>query len=322
MSDPHRIDRLIAAAYDDLWAIQPAKLAAIKTLLTIRGSGQRLDRDEIRAAINTAIAAPPVRQAARGVAVVPVRGVLAPRMNLVLEASGGTSTEQLVSDARALVADPQVTAVVFAFDSPGGSCTGLPEAATALRALRGSKPIIGVASYLSASAAFVLLAQCDRVIASPSADVGALGVLTLHEDLSGLQEKAGIRTTVIAAGKYKAETSPFAPLSADAFAALQKRVNTTNAQLVAHVAAGRNVTEAHVRSGYGEGRLVSARDALAVGMVDEIGTLDDVIGELAEKTTPSVRVTRVSRDAARRQEPAAMDDWDRNVTLSLRLLDL
>jgi signal peptide peptidase SppA len=321
MSDAaHRIDRIIAAFADTIWGIRAAKLAVMVSLLTLRANGQRQHRDEVRAALGTSVAASAVRGVARGVAVVFANGVLGPRMNQMLEISGGTSTEMLARDVGALMADDRVSAVVLAVDSPGGNCHGLTDAATAIRAARGPKPLIGVASHQAASAACVLLAQCDRVYASPSADVGSLGVYTVHEDLSAAQEKLGVKTTFVSAGRYKTEGHPFAPLSDEARAALQRRVTQTYDRLIADVAAGRGVSEATVREGYGEGRLLTARDARAAGLVDDIATLDEVVTDLA--STQSARATRAPRDAARRQEPAALDDWQRRVALDLRLLDL
>jgi ClpP class serine protease len=87
------------------------------------------------------------------------------------------------------------------------------------------------------------------------------------------------------------------------------------------------VSDATVRDGYGQGRLLGAEDALAAGMVDSIGTLDDVIGELATHAgaaASAIRSTQATRQepriAATRQEP--LDDWHRRVALDLRLLDL
>lgn len=133
-------------------------------------------------------------------------------------------------------------------------------------------------------------------------------------------------TTLVSAGKYKAEGHPFAPLSDEARAALQRRVDECYARFVAAVAAGRGVSDATVREGYGQGRLLGARDALAAGMIDEIATLDDVLGELA---MAGPQRTRHLSTRAIRQEPLvaatrqrALDDWRRSVSLSLRLLDL
>jgi ClpP class serine protease len=76
---------------------------------------------------------------------------------------------------------------------------GIPELAAEIRAARGKKPIVAVANYRAASAAYWLGSQADEFVASPSADVGSIGVFAAHEDVSGMQEKLGVKTTLISA---------------------------------------------------------------------------------------------------------------------------
>ena len=114
----------------------------------------------------------------------------------------------------------------------------------------------------------------------------------------------------IAAGKYKAEGHPFAPLTDEARANLQRRVEESYRRFVAAVAAGRGVSEATMREGYGQGRLLGAREALAAGMVDEIATIDDVVADLAMRGARAPqKSSRATRQepliAATRQERAA-----------------
>ena len=90
----------------------------------------------------------------------------------------------------------------------------------------------------------------------------------------------GIKTTIVSAGKYKAEGVPFAPLSAEAHDALQGLVDQYYAAFVQAVAKGRGVSLASVKGGFGQGRLVRSEDALAQGMVDRVATLDETIARL------------------------------------------
>jgi ClpP class serine protease len=94
--------------------------------------------------------------------VLPVFGILGQRMNLPLQMSGGTSTELLSRDVQQLLADDDVASIVLLVDSPGGSCHGMGELATKLRAERGTKPIVACMSSLCASAAYWIASQADR----------------------------------------------------------------------------------------------------------------------------------------------------------------
>jgi len=109
----------------------------------------------------------------------------------------------------------------------------------------------------------------------------------MHIDLSKGLEKAGVRTVLIAAGRYKVEGNPFQPLSADARAAMQKRVNSYYRAFVAAVAKHRCVPESAVLNGMGQGRLLDAERARRENMVDGIATLDDVAGKLARRIAES-----------------------------------
>src|SRR5690606_21595735 len=101
------------------------------------------------------------------VAVVPVRGVIIPRPNIWELFGVATSVQTVVAMTRAALADPNTKAVVHAYDSPGGSTAGVPEAWEQLHALRGDKPIIAVAEHLMASAAYWLASAADEIVAAP-----------------------------------------------------------------------------------------------------------------------------------------------------------
>lgn len=290
-----RYSRVITLAHEQPWALLPTKLAAIASLLELRAAGLTLSEQEIRARIGGDPPDPSEPQVSGDVAVLPLFGVIAQRMNLMQQMSGGTSTEQYTADFRRVRDDSAVKAIVLAIDSPGGGVYGLDELATEIRDSRGTKPIIAVASSLAASGGYYIGSAADRFVVTPSGDVGAIGVLGLHTELMAAQEKAGIKTTIIRAGKYKGEGNPFEPLTDEARVAMQARVDDAYERFVTAVAAGRRVPVATVRSGYGEGRLVSAKDALAAGMVDEIATLDAVIERL--RTRPTVRAVPRARAA-------------------------
>lgn len=212
------------------------------------------------------------------VAVLPVYGVIKQRSGGLLEQFfGGTSTQSLAYQFRRLMADDSVKAIILDVDSPGGTAAGVPELADEIFAARGRKKTIAVANSLNASAAYWISSQTDQVVVTPSAIVGSIGVIAMHEDVSGMADKLGVKVTLITAGKYKGEASPFAPLTDAARAAEQRNVDEIYGLFVNAVARGRKTTAAAVRAGYGEGRAVSAKQAIASGLADRIATLDQVL---------------------------------------------
>ena len=294
-----RVPRVWRLLSDSPWAILPATMESIVELLELRAGGQMFTDAEIQARIGTGPrAAVPTPGA---VAVLPLFGVISPRMNLMTQVSGGTSAEAFGKVFRAAIADPDIAAIVLDVDSPGGNVFGIEELAAIIRGARGRKPIIAVADTMMASAAYWIAAQSDQILASPSAQVGSIGVIGVHQDISAAEAKEGIKTTLITAGKFKGDGNEHEPLSHTARASMQQLVDSYYAAFGRDVARGRAVTGAEVRDGFGEGRILGAQAALKAGLVDGIGTLEQAIALAASggKRAPVVAQTLL--------DPAAED---------------
>jgi len=220
------------------------------------------------------------------VAVVPIIGPITKRDSIFSVLFGGTSTTRLTQQLRALAADESVATILLNIDSPGGTVSGVPELAAEVRRTAESRRVVAIANDMAASAAYWIASQADEVIATPEALVGSVGVFAMHQDVSGLMEQMGVRTTFIQAGRYKTEGNPYEPLSDEARAHVQSIVDAAHAQFVNDVAKGRGrdgatVTPAQVRADYGEGRVLTAKDAKAVGMIDRIETYSQAVSRLA-----------------------------------------
>jgi len=216
-----------------------------------------------------------------GVGVIQIIGPISQRTTLLEALFGfGTSTNRVGAEIKALVADPGVKAIVLDIDSPGGSVFGVQELAQTILDAREVKPVIAMANSLMASAAYWIGSAASEVVASPSAMVGSVGVVVVHMDESKMLEAIGIKPTFITAGKYKAEGDPAQPLSEAARDRLQEMVDQYYSAFVGGVARGRGVPVAEVRTNYGQGRLLTAREALSAGMVDRIATMDETLGRV------------------------------------------
>lgn len=273
--------------YGTPWAILPSKFAGMSAAFRRHAAGVSISAEDL-AAIKAAAA--PARQTARSgtVAVLPLTGVISQRASLITDASGGTSTEVWRRIFSELVADPQIGSIILDVDSPGGSVYGIPELWDVIASARVVKPVIAVANAMAASAAYWLATAASELVVTPSGQVGSIGVFASHTDLSKAAELEGVRTTLVSAGKYKTEANPYEPLSEEARAALQAQVDAYYGQFVAAVAKGRGVSASDVRSGFGEGRMVNAQEAVRLGMADLVGTLEDTIRRLAGNRAGSV----------------------------------
>lgn len=229
----------------------------------------------------------PGRKSVGDVAVISLSGFITQKPTLFSLLFGGTSAEGLAREVSAAVNDASVGAVVLSVDSPGGSVFGLPEAAAAIRNLRGPKPIVAVANPIMASAAYHLASQADEVIATPSAVVGSIGTIAVHVDESKALEEDGLVVTQVSYGRRKAERSSLKPLSEEGRTSLQAEVDYYGRLFEADVAKGRKVALDSVRAKYGEGSVMTAAAGLEAGLIDRIATLDDVVAELGRGRKPT-----------------------------------
>lgn len=283
------MNRFLKNALDTPWAILPLKLAQIRTFLFAHLSGETITAEKEA----EFLAAAESRQKARqqgSVAVIPVYGTIAQRMNLMSAMSGGASTEILQKEIRAAVADPSISAVVLNIDSPGGSVTGVTELASAIREMRAQKPIVAVANSMAASAAYWIAASASEIVVTPSGEVGSIGVFTMHVDESAALESDGLKVSLISAGPYKTEGNSFEPLTEEARAAIQENVDTYYQMFVRDVAIGRGVSVGDVKATYGGGRMLPAKEAKAAGLADRIETLDETIARLSRSASSRNRL--------------------------------
>jgi signal peptide peptidase SppA len=288
---PRSYSHVTKALFERAWAVQPHMLTFMADLLRFRSAGGSPTVDEIAERLAGARAQNGDRAGGAKVgpvAVIPMYGIISQRQSLMSDTSGGTSIDELRNALRAALGDRSISAIVFDIDSPGGSVDGVPEFAAELRAARGgSKPIVGQVNTLAASAAYWLAAQMTEIVATPSGEVGSIGVFAMHEDVSVAAEMAGVKTTLVSAGPFKTEGNQFEPLSDTAREAIQGQVDDFYGMFVGDVARGRRVTVDKVSADYGQGRTLLARTALAAGMVDRIGTLEDTVSRLQPKVSPA-----------------------------------
>jgi len=236
--------------------------------------------------VEAAVRLIPARKSVGAVAVIPLSGFLTQKPSLFSMLFGGTSVQAFAQEVVAALGDPSVGAVIMVIDSPGGEVFGVTEAATAIRNARGSKPLVAVADPIAASAAYWLAAQADEVVVTPSGIVGSVGVFTVHVDQSKALEREGLAVTFISYGERKTEGNPAEPLSEAALSAVQARVDEAGQQFEADVAKGRKISAAKVHADYGRGGILTASQALAAGVVDRIGTLDEVVAKAANGYRP------------------------------------
>lgn len=301
--------RVMKALSAHPWAILPSTLDTICALVEARANGgPSLTNDEIRAALGTRQAPTVPVPGGGAVAVIPLVGCLANKMNMMTDMSGGTSLAVFRKSIREAANDASVKAILIAVDSPGGSVQGCEEAWTAVRQATAKKPVVASVDALMASAALWVCSPCSSIDITPSGDAGSLGVYVVHEDWSEAEAAAGVKITYIASdiSPYKTEGNQDEPLSKEARANLQARVNTTAATFLSQVAKGRGVSEAFAREHFGQGRTLSATDAKAAKLVDRIATFEETLGRLVGSVGQNRPMVAVGIDMAPKADSAGL----------------
>ncbi|WP_339347492.1 S49 family peptidase [uncultured Sphingomonas sp.] len=271
-----------------LWAMHPAFLDGMLK----RGSLEAMLPEAVRklASFGTqeAKAADPIREGAT--LIVPVVGMLGPQ-------GFGARTEYgaLADRVREAAADPKIGAVVLDMRSPGGLVWGCAECGDAIFEARAAKPIVAVANPFAFSACYWLGTQGSAFYATHSGDVGSVGVRSGHTDMSGFEDKIGMKTTLIASSPDKIAGHPYAPLTDEDRADIQSSVDESNARFAAAIARGRGMRVGDVAGVHGTGKTFSAARAHANGAIDGVKTLREVV---AEYGSSRARLALMRRQAA------------------------
>ena len=264
------------------WAIEPAKLLEIQAIYATHLRGEKIDISGVEARIGRPLAnEPKPYEVIDGVAVLPVEGVMAKRANMFMQISGGISMEIAARDLQNAVDDPSVHSIILAIDSPGGTVDGTQTFANAITAARALKPVVALASGTMASAAYWAGSAAQAVyIVDGTTAVGSIGVVVTHRDMSGAEEKAGIKTTEVYAGQYKRIASAYEPLSKAGRQSIQDQVDYTYALFVGAVAQQRGVSEEKVLKDMAGGRVFMGQQAIDAGLVDGVSTLGGLVKQL------------------------------------------
>lgn len=275
MKYPH----ILAALCSELWAMEEAKFLAIVEFLEFACDGGAYTAEQLEARLPKRSEDAAAKRDGK-VALMPLRGAIANRMNMMSDISGGTSNEAWSSAFRAAVDDASIKAIVIDVDSPGGAVQGTDELSAQIFAARGTKPIIAHVNGTMASAALWIASAADEIVAMPSAQIGSIGIMSVHEDRSALHEKLGVKKTVLTTAKYKSEGYQGVP-SEETQAHWMSRMQKAHESFVGTLARNRGVDAATIEAKWGQGRVLDAGDAKRVGMIDRLGTLDETIARFA-----------------------------------------
>lgn len=210
---------------------------------------------------------------------VELSGVLAEEPLITLEARPPVPLLARVREELQKAAeDDRVRAVVLRINSPGGTVTASDIVYHEISRFKARRKVPVVASILDvgASGGYYVALAADRIVAHPTTITGSIGVLMLNVNSGGLLEKIGVSANYVKSGAHKDMGSPFRGLTPDERAIFQEIIDRLYARFVELIARERRLEEARVRT-IADGRVYTASEALALGLVDRIGYLEDAI---------------------------------------------
>lgn len=182
----------------------------------------------------------------------------------------------VVEEIKGYVKDSSVRAIVLRVDSPGGGVVPSQEIYNEVKKARAVKKVVVSMGSVAASGGYYISAPADRIVANPGTITGSIGVIMVVPNLKGLLEKVGIKTEVVKSGKNKDLASVFRGIGDEERQIIQGVMDDVHEQFIAAVAEGRKMEIDKTRK-ISDGRIFSGRQAIGVGLVDEIGDLDDAV---------------------------------------------
>ncbi|MBK9264475.1 MAG: signal peptide peptidase SppA [Polyangiaceae bacterium] len=200
-----------------------------------------------------------------------------PIVSQVRFSMGAIASEHAVVRAiRAARVNPRIAAVVLHVDSPGGSAIASDRIHHEVERLASEKPVVAYLSNVAASGGYYVAAPARAIVAQPQTITGSIGVVATHFVLRGLLDKLGVSTDVVKRGARADLNSPVRPLEDAERSVLEREVDAFYKTFVSVVARGRKRSVEDIEK-LAQGRIYSGTEALARGLVDELGGLDRAI---------------------------------------------
>lgn len=187
-----------------------------------------------------------------------------------------TDSGPVIEKLEKLKKDPEVKAVILRVDSPGGSVAPSQEIFEELIKLREKKTIVASMGSVAASGGYYVACAAHKIVANPGSITGSIGVIIEVANIEELIGKIGLKAVVIKSGKYKDILSPTRDMQSGERELVQGVIDSIHSQFIDAVALGRSMARERVVS-IADGRIFSGEQALELGLVDELGNLQDAI---------------------------------------------
>lgn len=285
------------------WAIAPQMLRDMQNAYFQHLLREKLDFSALAADREAAKKDPYIVD--RGVAIIPISGVLTPGNSLFSYFFGGTSYRDIQVAHNQAEADPKVEQKLQVVDSPGGTVKLGFETADLIRS--GKKPTYTFSDGQMTSGAMLIAGPSKQIkITGKTNAVGSIGVIATHVDFSAADKAMGVKLTEIVSGKYKNIFSDRRPLSDEAKAAMQDEVNYLFSLFANDFSKDRSLDVQTVVDW--QAKIFIGRQAIDAGLVDGVSTLSDYVNQLSQKTITSYPSVGAQAESKKIKEVELMAD--------------
>lgn len=202
------------------------------------------------------------------IAVIEIRGVI-------------THSSGIIEELNQYKEDEGVKAIILRIDSPGGGVGPSQEIHREVLKAKSKKKVITSMGSVAASGGYYIAAASDLIVANPGTITGSIGVLMEFTNIEELFRKIGIKGLVLKSGEHKDIGSPFREMTSDEKKIIQSVIDNVHQQFIQAVAEGRKLDRAKVVQ-VADGRILTGEQAKQVGLVDQMGNLQDAIDTTAK----------------------------------------
>lgn len=190
--------------------------------------------------------------------------------------------DDLIDQLKQAEKDENVRAIILKINSPGGTVVDADILYAKVKEVGKKKMIVALLDRIATSGAYYVASAANKIVSHPLTLTGSIGVIMAFVNLQGLLErKLGIEMGVIKSGRYKDIGSPFRSMDSSEKKMLQELVDAAHQRFVENVSAGRKIPIDKLAP-LADGRVYSGEQAKKLGLIDELGTIDEAI-ELAKK---------------------------------------
>lgn len=183
-----------------------------------------------------------------GVAIIPVQGTLVQKLGSLRPYSGMTGYDGIRMNLLSAMVEPDVKAVVFDINSPGGEVSGCFDLVDTIYSCRGEKPIWAILNEYAYSAAYAIASATDHITVPRTGGTGSIGVIWMHMDMSQAIKDNGLNVTIVRHGDRKAETNPYGPLTKKALQSSQEDIDEVGKLFADTVARNRGISSDSILS--------------------------------------------------------------------------